>query len=360
MNNIWLVPASDKTATLNLPRSLTDEIRVDLRAKLRASGINSQHAWGARVGKKEVNLKKLNEMSPGDICLFYTQGIDPADSDVKAYRWVAVVEAPLCVDEALAREIWYTDVAGLPFSLIYFISKPTEIFLPVEALGELLDPSGQKYQSPAKGIMSLDPNKTLDVSKRFNGLAGFLDLIYKSYAVAPPEQLSDVEIEELAQEESIELTDSVLKPIKKVKGKPRSGVAGSPISRRSEKSKLVGDAAELVVLNYLRGGNNPDVDVETVAHVANLNCGWDIEYKTLIGELYRVEVKGSVSGSFSSFDLTVNELDKLYQETNYHIYLVGDCLKPRKRIQVIENLKQLLEEGQFQSAPIVFRIESAS
>ena len=100
------------------------------------------------------------------------------------------------------------------------------------------------------------------------------------------------------------------------KGRGRRGGGG-------EIPTLIGKEAELWVMEYLQEilqGQN-----ETLTHHAakGETPGYDISYVDLSGQLQAIEVKGTVSSGFVSFDLTDNELKAANElRSNYTIWLV--------------------------------------
>lgn len=95
-------------------------------------------------------------------------------------------------------------------------------------------------------------------------------------------------------------------------GKDTITTSRSSTNRRySKNSKYVGDCAEKQVLEYLKTPSGRDeFDVHSgLRWIAQENetPGYDIEFINSSGETVGVEVKGSISNSFSTFELTANE-----------------------------------------------------
>ena len=125
--------------------------------------------------------------------------------------------------------------------------------------------------------------------------------------------------------------------------------------RKSKQAKIVGDWAEKVAIDFVRdnlGGHD-------IVHRAKNGetPGWDFDYRDQSGTLQRVEVKGSVSGGFTSFDLTVGELSAAQKHReSYWIFLVASCLSDAPQVQRVQNPAQLLDDGDWRSRPILFNI----
>lgn len=107
---------------------------------------------------------------------------------------------------------------------------------------------------------------------------------------------------------------SVVAPLEEVwlgrqpaSGKQPASANDRGITRRSSRSKQVGDRAELVVLDHLRR-TLPSAEAETLRHTAaeGRQPGWDIEYISA-GALIAVEVKGTTLAQVGAVDITANE-----------------------------------------------------
>ena len=140
---------------------------------------------------------------------------------------------------------------------------------------------------------------------------------------------------------------------------PRSklvaGSRGGAVWRKSKRSKEVGDWAEQKAIEFVRdtlGG----VDIAHRAAVGE-TPGWDFDYRDPSGALHRVEVKGTVSGAFSSFDLTVGEYQAAKAHCDsYWLFLVANCLTDRAKVQRIRNPASLIGSGGWTARPILFNV----
>lgn len=114
--------------------------------------------------------------------------------------------------------------------------------------------------------------------------------------------------------------------------------------RRSLEAKRVGDRAELIVKAELLRSLSPTA-AETLVHHAAIGetPGYDLSYSHA-GELFAVEVKGTVSDSMDSFEITAGEvLASRRLGSRYHIYLVAKVDSDAPALQVIEGLGDAFE-----------------
>jgi len=163
MNNIWIAPASDDAATVNIPKSLSNEIPDGIKEKLQLLGISEHFAWGARRGGRDVNVGKFERMKPGDVCLFYTETLSEGQKK-KAFNWVARITSTLHSLE-LASELWPFE-KGEAFELIYFLSTPIGISLTIAQVSQLLSETGEKYAGAPTGLMSIASENLKIVEQR--------------------------------------------------------------------------------------------------------------------------------------------------------------------------------------------------
>ncbi|UXJ50809.1 DUF3883 domain-containing protein [Pseudomonas citronellolis] len=353
--NIWLIPASNQLATENLGRSMENKIDIEIRHALRKRGIDYDYAWGAQRGTNDSNVSIYNAMQAGDICLFYTADQREIDEPIKAYRWASRITHTL-MDAELANQVWPPRDSSAPFELMYFLTTPVKVFITTDELSLLLTQSGEKYASPPKGFMKLDAKNLDFVVSRYGSAEGFLTHVLTHYAEedAPIEEYTAIE----QQPDPVDLVPAFVDDLLAIKKVQAKGKGTLVQQRRSRRSKEVGDEAELYILNLLRQGKVPNVTASNVLHVADQKLGWDIEYSDKHGNRIKVEVKGSVAGRFSNFELTINELNCLKEHGNrYHLYLVGGCKSGTPKVQVITDMADRLARGAAAASPITFRIE---
>jgi hypothetical protein len=85
--------------------------------------------------------------------------------------------------------------------------------------------------------------------------------------------------------------------------------------------------------------------------------GWDIDFIDLAGQRIAVEVKGSAAGTFSSVELTANELEAAKREgKNYWLFLVSNCRSRRPKVQRLQDPARLIQEGRMKKTPIQYRV----
>jgi Domain of unknown function (DUF3883) len=87
-----------------------------------------------------------------------------------------------------------------------------------------------------------------------------------------------------------------------------------------------------------------------------LTPGWDLQYENQMGEVIAVEVKGTTGPVFGSIDITVGEWRAaLTMSDRYWIYLIANCCGTEPLIQRVQNPARLLEAGEAELAPVVYR-----
>lgn len=355
MTNIWLIPASNPLATQNLARSMENEIDIEIQHTLLSVGIHQQYAWGAQRGTNDSNVSIYNSMQPGDICLFYTADQREIDEPVKAYRWAACITEKLD-DQTIGDQIWPPERPGESFSLIYFLTTPVKIYIPKEELAVLLTEHGEKYASPPKGFMKLNAENLDVVSQRYGSPEGFLTHVLTHYAQEDPPLEVYPQLAAAAGADNVIAT--FVNDLLAIKKPKKSGQATVVPQRRSKQSTLIGDKAEKYVLALLKEGLVPGVIARDPRYVGNEKPGWDIQYTNENDDLVKVEVKGSTASKFSSFEVTVNELNCLKEHTIlYHFYLVAGCMSQDRKVQIITDMAERLNNSHASASPITYRME---
>jgi hypothetical protein len=140
--NVWLVPASDEAATINLSKSLSRPVPPAALAEHGFSIQSDIYAWGARPGKNSTLV--LDKMKCGDLCIFYTQGPD----SIKTYHWAGIVHSARQSPE-LSQSIWQTR----DFELVFFLSKRWPLGIPKRQVNQTL---GYDPDFVPKGLMRAD------------------------------------------------------------------------------------------------------------------------------------------------------------------------------------------------------------
>ncbi|QRO34161.1 protein NO VEIN domain-containing protein [Chromobacterium violaceum] len=352
---IWLIPASDDNSTINLSRSMENEIDVVIRQRMKEKGLHHKYAWGAKLGKNESNRRDFSKMRPGDICLFYTADQRSPDEPLKAYRWLAKIEETID-DLELGDAIWPPSINDpISFPLIYFITTPIKIFIPTAQLPAIISENKSDYSGAPKGFMSINEKNLAHVRETYKSGNGLIKYILSNFAQEDstedyPELFDSAENED----EQTVFTNDLLK----IKKKSSNGKAKSTAQRRSKQSKVVGDIAELFVVRLLQEAKVPGITATDIKHVADQKLGWDIEYTNQHQERILVEVKGSTAPSFSNFEITANEHAALdFNKEKYHFYLVGSCMTNQKKVQIITDMAERLKMNTAATTPLTYRVE---
>ena len=137
-----------------------------------------------------------------------------------------------------------------------------------------------------------------------------------------------------------------------------SGKASSGITRRSGRSKAIGDAAEKVVKDWLEE-HLPTEQRQTVIWVAETGRkpGWDIEYEA-DGRRIAVEVKGTTGAAFPNVEVTANEwLAAETEREAYRLCLVTHCESANPRLHWVEDPWGELLAGRLAAVPMVWRLD---
>lgn len=245
------------------------------------------------------------------------------------------------------------------FPLIYFISTPIKIYIKTDNMPSVLSATGKDYGGSPKGFMNLKQQNITHAMKRFGSVDGLMSHVLGVYGEEdPPEEDYPSLLEQLRSPEiKVDFVDDLLKV-----RQPKTKTSGKIVpQRRSKQSKVVGDTAELYIVELLRNNKIPSVRATQVEHVADQKVGWDIQYKNELGDLVFVEVKGSTAPRFGNFEITVNELNALQQhKQNYHFYLVGSCMSSNRKVQVIVDMAKRLTDKRAATSPLTFRVELQS
>lgn len=134
---LFVFTAGNAAARSHLDDSIRKPVDLD-KAILHFSGDDAErvrsiaaehglYAWGAVPGPQ--NTPRWKSIKPGDwmLCVFGNR-----------YRYVAQVVAAYD-NEGFANDIWGRDPDGRTWSLMYFLTRPTEISVPVSSLSEYLN-----------------------------------------------------------------------------------------------------------------------------------------------------------------------------------------------------------------------------
>ncbi|SMC23755.1 AAA domain (dynein-related subfamily) [Desulfacinum hydrothermale DSM 13146] len=114
------------------------------------------YAWGAVPGPNNERL--WGEIKPEDymLCVYN-----------KTYQYVAEV-LKKTRNEKCARELWGSDADGKTWELMYFLSKPRKIQIPVQNLSRYLNRS-------YRGFTKISQDKVQNIIKEFGDLKNFIN-----------------------------------------------------------------------------------------------------------------------------------------------------------------------------------------
>lgn len=125
--------------------------------------------------------------------------------------------------------------------------------------------------------------------------------------------------------------------------------------RKSKRAREVGDWAEAAALTFIR----ETLKATSVVHRAaqGETPGWDIDYRDTAGLLHRVEVKGTVSGAFTTIEFTAGELKAARTHSGgYWLYLIAGCLTDHPRLQRIRNPAKRIASRGWGCTPVLYRV----
>jgi len=147
---LWFVPASDDASFQNIPKSLSAPVPAETAKRYKQAV--TCYAWGTRPGP--ANDRKMETMSAGDICLFYTQ----ATGKRKAFYWAGIVRDQMR-SSAASSDLW-----GSPaFEHVYWLSEVWPIELSLEQYAES---TGYQPEAP-KGIFPANADAIVRVMASF-------------------------------------------------------------------------------------------------------------------------------------------------------------------------------------------------
>jgi hypothetical protein len=119
----------------------------------------------------------------------------------------------------------------------------------------------------------------------------------------------------------------------------------------------LGKRGEEIVLQYLRSTLSP-AELATLRWTSDAGelPGWDIEYKSQ-EKLYVFEVKASGGPAFPSIEISANEWDAAKRlGSQYRLMLVAQVRSTSPQIQIIENPAALVDQGQVDLQPSMWRM----
>jgi hypothetical protein len=165
--------------------------------------------------------------------------------------------------------------------------------------------------------------------------------------------------------EPINLPDLQIITIKEADGSllvPRKptvvgGESELPSGRYAKHAAPVGRRAEEIAHRFLLE-HSEEMGASKIRWIARegLTPGWDLQYENGKGDVIAVEVKGTTGPLFGSIDITVGEWNAaLAMADRYWIYLIANCCGTEPIVQRMQNPGRLLEAGEAELAPVVYR-----
>jgi hypothetical protein len=161
-HRVFFVPASGKEAQARLRVSLTQPISVDVGQFIgeRDAGIaadEGQHfAWAAKPGPR--NAKTWASMQPGDYVIFYSQGLS---------SYIATVKLQI-QNADLAETLWGHGDDGSRWELIYFVTHPVRINIPLENLADVFQ------SAPYQGFVELSDTRAAAIEAEYGTIDHFI------------------------------------------------------------------------------------------------------------------------------------------------------------------------------------------
>lgn len=347
---VWAISASGEEAQRNYKKTLTQPISEERLKDVRRhlSDENGDlYAWGFPVNSK--GLTNHENLQEGDICFFLC---DLHYEGRGTYQFAARVRRVIPKDYAEEVSMAFWDSAGF---LPYLIDRPVPIHIRPDEFGRSLNPQVSYMRTSPQGSMRIANEEKAGPAILAHGSLEewALDLIDSRSTIS----LKDGVEKALGFDHDIEVLKPSLKPLLRFQKSPVSVAGGPRGGRRAApgRAKAIGDMGEEAVFNYLKK-TLPQAQAETLRWVADEGekPGYDIEYRDPDGSIIGVEVKSTVAAEFSSFDITVNELSSAKAlGSNYHLYLVGNCLSPKQRVfEIVTDPANKLKD---RLQPVVYR-----
>ncbi|TCD01218.1 DUF3883 domain-containing protein [Pedobacter psychroterrae] len=291
---------------------------------------NDVSKWNDETGVKYHFPNKYKRiLTPGTKVIYYKGG-------VKHYFGYAVI-SDVYQDEENNKNYYAEIIDYLPF------------YSPIK----FKDAKGEHYEDVIKLNHWRDGVRVIN-EERFNKIIEISGLLVGIGVLNEP-SIIDTTFPQL-EEVNINLTNNSLITTAKPKDKKQS--AGNLSPRYSKESTKIGNQGEKIVIAHLERTLSK-IEVETIRHHAleNEKYGYDISYVNLAKQTIYLEVKATTAALFNNFLITINELNAARQfGANFKIYLVNNVTSKDVKIEIIENLAELLETKQFSSTPMSFKI----
>jgi hypothetical protein len=171
---VFFVPVSGKEAQERLRLSLTRPISIDIAgvisSELAADAMDhgALYAWGAKPEPR--NDKTWARMRPGDIVIFYAQGL---------YSLIATVKATL-QSPALGEALWGAGEDGTRWELTYFLTRPLRIDIPLDSLSDVFQ------SAPYQGFVELTEVRSATIESQYGSIQDFVSQRLLNQGATPP------------------------------------------------------------------------------------------------------------------------------------------------------------------------------
>lgn len=292
---------------------------------------NDVSQWNDETGVKYHFPNKYKRiLTPGTRVIYYKGG-------VKHYFGYALI-GTVYQDSENTKNYYAEIVDYLPF------------YSPVK----FKDSTGNYYEDATKPNHWRDGVRIIS-EERFNEILIASGIVVEIGEVNEPLAVKIV-FPELT-EVKISLTDHSL--IKTANPKDHKQSSGNMLPRYSKESTKIGNQGEEIVIDFLKRTLSKS-EIDTINHhaIKNEKYGYDISYINSNNETIYIEVKATTAPLFNNFLITINELNAAQKlGKNFQIYLVNNVTSNDVKIEIIENLAELLKNKQFVSTPMSFKIE---
>lgn len=138
------------------------------------------------------------------------------------------------------------------------------------------------------------------------------------------------------------------------------GTSNVPGGRYTRSAAPIGRRAEEIAHHFLLE-HSETLGAKNIRWISQegLTPGWDLQYENDAGEVVAIEVKGTTGPLFGSFDITAGEWNAAStMADSYWLYLVANCCGTEPILQRIQNPARLLDAGEAQLLPVVYRFSA--
>lgn len=162
--SVFFVPASGTEAREHLSLTVSRPIATQLDQIIPPETIatakatdGNLYAWAAVEGVR--NSITWNRMKPGDIVVFYED---------RTYSFVGRVTEKID-SEATGEALWGRNQKGETWRLIYFLTKPRRVDVPLDRLGDFLQ------DEPYQGFIQLSAAREAKIRDEYGSLTAFVE-----------------------------------------------------------------------------------------------------------------------------------------------------------------------------------------